>query len=145
MYTQTKIFKSERPTKGIAVDCACKGNPGKAEYRGIHLQTGKILFSYEISGLCTNNIAEFAALTLGVRYLIKKKIEGKVYSDSQTALSWYRKKNHKSTLINNEDTRFALSLLDHSIMSIPENNHMYYVDFWNNKIYGETPADYGRK
>lgn len=134
-----------RPTKGIAVDCACSGNPGIAEYRGILLQTGEVIFSRKIGGLCTNNIAEFAALVHGVIYLLNHKIEGKVYSDSKTALAWYRKKSHKSTLEKNVNTLTAWEILEQSIVNIPEKGSMLIVDFWNNKIYGETPADYGRK
>lgn len=134
-----------KPTKGIAVDCGCIGNPGIAEYRGVDLQTGKVVFEHKISGLCTNNIAEFAALVHGVKYLIANKIEGKVFSDSQTALAWYKHKQHKSKLGKNSDTEKAHKLLEHAVKNIIDSNHMNYVEFWSNKIYGEIPADYGRK
>ena len=135
----------KRPTKGIAVDCACSGNPGKAKYRGILLQTGEIIFSYEIKGLCTNNIAEFVALVHGVDYKIKNNIIGKVYSDSTTALAWYRKKKHNSKMIKNLDTACAWTLLEHAVFKIPAIDSASLIDFWNNEKYGETPADYGNK
>ncbi len=139
------MFEIEKPTIGIAVDCGCLGNPGKAEYRGVNLQTGKVIFEYKISGLCTNNIAEFAALVYGVKWLVLNNLEGKVYTDSQTALSWYRKKDHKSKLEKTNQTTDAWFLLEKSIRQIPSINHMKYVEFWSTKMYGDIPADYGRK
>ena len=32
--------------EAIAVDAACSGNPGKMEYRGVYLRTGKEIFHY---------------------------------------------------------------------------------------------------
>ncbi|MCC7514579.1 MAG: hypothetical protein IT212_07785 [Bacteroidia bacterium] len=135
----------ERPSKGIAVDCGCRGNPGKAEYRGVDLETGKVLFEYKIPGLCTNNIAEFAALVEGVKWLILLQKEGKVYSDSQTALSWYKNKAHKSKLEKTGSTQNAFLALAKALRHIPIMNHRKYVEFWSNKLYGEIPADYNRK
>ncbi len=134
---------------GIAVDCGCSGNPGKAEYRGVDILTGEVLFEHKIGGLCTNNIAEFAALVAGVRYLMNQ-VEGKtlgwkVYSDSKTALAWYRSSKPKCTLVVNENTKEAWNLLVMSTGLIPFENKLQYVDFWDNKSWGETPADYGRK
>lgn len=135
----------ERPTIGIAVDCGCSGNPGNAEYQAVDIQTKKVLFEYKIPGLCTNNIAEFAALVVGVNYLIDNNLEGKVYSDSQTALAWYKHKKHKSLLEKRPSTTCAHNILNKSIALIPKENHMQYVEFWNNKKWGENYADYGRK
>lgn len=139
------LFEKEKPMYGIAVDCGCSGNPGDAEYKGVLLQTGDIIFEYKIPGLCTNNIAEFAALCFGVKYLIENNIKGKVYSDSKTALSWYRNGSHKSTLEKKNSTICAFNILDNSIRELPKNGRMLFVDFWNNRLWGETPADYGRK
>ncbi len=134
----------QRPTKGIAVDCGCRGNPGNAEYRGVSIETGEILFEYKIPGLCTNNIAEFLALVDGVNYLINNKIEGKVYSDSTTALAWIKHKRHKSTLKVMTSTTLAYNLLERAIKAIPK-DQMKYVGFWYNVKWSENIADYGRK
>lgn len=135
-----------KPNIGIAVDCSViNGNPGNAEYRGIDLETGEILFEKKIQGLSTNNIAEFAALVEGVKWLRLIQNKGKVYTDSMTALAWYRRKKHKSKLEKTNSTIFSYDILDKSINQIPLCRHMSYVDFWSNKTYGEIPADYGRK
>ncbi len=48
-------------SNAIAVDAACSGNPGKMEYRGVYLRTGKEIFHYgPVWG--TNNIGEFLAI-----------------------------------------------------------------------------------
>ncbi len=139
-------IENNKPTEGIAVDCSVlKGNPGIGEYQGIDIASGKILFSNTIPGLTTSNIAEFLAIISGVDYLIKNNLPGKVYSDSKTALAWYYKKIHNSALIKSPETEFSIILLSESINQIPKEHHMDYVDFWNNKIFGENLADYGRK
>ncbi|MDE7117855.1 MAG: viroplasmin family protein, partial [Bacteroidaceae bacterium] len=51
--------------EAIAVDAACSGNPGKMEYRGVYLRTGKEIFHYgPVWG--TNNIGEFLAIVHGL-------------------------------------------------------------------------------
>lgn len=135
------------PTIGIAVDCSViNGNPGDAEYRGVDLETGEIYFDVRIYGKATNNISELAALVEGVKWLILTQNKGKVYSDSQTALAWYKHKRHRSTLEKTNSTIIAYNILEKSIKQIPSVNHMSYVEFWNKKKFGrEVPADYGRK
>lgn len=141
-----KSNSMKRPTKGIAVDCSViNGNPGNAEYRGLNLETGEILFEYKIKGICTNNIAEVAALVHGVNYLIENNIEGNVYTDSQTALAWYKNKRHKSTLSYYGDTKFAHALLERAMEKIPNGNHTSLVEKWRTDLHGEIPADFGRK
>lgn len=84
--------KTEIPSEGICVDCSViNGNPGNGEFRGVLIESKKIVFNYKIKGVTTNNVAEFFALVAGVNYLINNNIKGKVYTDSQTALSWYKK------------------------------------------------------
>ncbi len=137
----------DKPKIGIAVDCSVvNGNPGNAEFRGIDLCTGEIYFDVKISGACTNNIAEFAALVEGVKWLILTQNNGKVYSDSKIALNWYRNKRTNSHLPRENKTTDAYFWLDRSVRHIPLRNHMKYVEFWNKYKYGsDVPADYGRK
>lgn len=124
-----------KPLKGIAVDCGCKGNPGIAEFRGVDIETGKTLFYMQIPGLSTNNIAEYLAAVTGLRYAQKRGLQ--VYSDSLTAISWVRQKRCKTKLI--VDNYQQLSLIHLSDSFLQANN--LKVLFWNNKQFGETPAD----
>ena len=64
----------EKPTRGIAVDGSCLGNPGIMQYQGIDIETGERLF-YNRIPLGTNNIAEYLAIIHAFMYC-KKKMKG---------------------------------------------------------------------
>ena len=85
-----------KPTKGIAVDGSTSGNPGLSEYRGVDLETGKVIF-YKKIGVATNNITEFIALCHAVLLSLGK--ETTIYTDSQTAISWLKKKQPKAIFL----------------------------------------------
>lgn len=135
---------NERPTKGIAVDGGCLGNPGKAEYRGVDLETGEIVFEYKITGLSTNNIAEFLAIVHGLIYSQKNNINHPVYSDSTCALAWTKKRRCNTNFTVTDQTQSDLiKRAEDWLRSQPRNS--YKTLFWSNKTFGETPADFGRK
>ena len=46
----------------IAVDAACQSNPGPLEYKGVHTETGALMFQQETIPFGTNNIGEFLAI-----------------------------------------------------------------------------------
>ena len=131
---------NERPQKGIAVDVGCKGNPGKTEYRGVDLETGETLFYVKIAGDSTNNIGEYLAAVHGLRYAKKRGL--KVWSDSMTAISWVRKKECKTNFkVTNEQQK---SLIELCLIFLNDNKESV-INFWNNKAFGEIPADLSGK
>jgi len=104
------MIEDDKPIPdAICVDASCMENPGKMEYRGVDITTGKILFErkYEIA---TNNIGEFLAI---VHALALFKRDGKelkvVYSDSITAISWVKHKKCKTKLEKNEKNILVLN------------------------------------
>lgn len=46
---------------GICVDASCIENPGRMEYRGVDIKTGKVIFEMKYEE-ATNNIGEFLAI-----------------------------------------------------------------------------------
>jgi len=133
----------KRPTKGIAVDVGCKGNPGKAEYRGVDLETGEVVFHVQIPHLSTNNIGEFLGAVAGLKWALEKKDkEYKVWSDSMTAISWVRQRKCK--------TKFVVHDVDQQSMIADAENFLRQfggkIMFWDKKAFKqEIPADFGRK
>ena len=133
------------PTKGIAVDCGSVNgkNPGVFEYRIVDIETKNVIKNVVIAGTSSNNIAEFLAIAEGINYCVVNHIDLPVYSDSLTALAWYRDKKCKTKLnvINDYQLQYikdaeTLFRLKHGIS----------VKFWNKKLYGsEIAADYGNK
>lgn len=124
-----------KPTKGIAVDGACEGNPGYAEYRGVDIATGEQLFHQRI-GLATNNIAEFVGLVHALA--IAKKRGEVVYSDSTTAISWVKNARCNTTFSYSGDMikRAEKWLKTHSRGQVKK---------WDTRRWGEIPADFNRK
>ena len=134
-----------KPIEGISVDGSSRGNPGDSAYRGVDLKTGEILFDIRI-GDSTNNIAEFIGLTHAINYAIKNNYT-KVYSDSVTAIAWVRNKKANTTLAKTPKTEKSLELVSKSekyLMKL-DINYMTYVEKWDTKKWGESPADFGFK
>jgi ribonuclease HI len=122
----------EKPNSGIAVDGACSGNPGPAEYKIVDIATGKTLVERSI-GIGTNNHAEFIGLCHAI-YLYPNKT---IYCDSVTAMCWVKKKSVNSKHPHPEIQR-CIDMLK-SITKIPR------LVKWDTKLHGEIPADFNRK
>lgn len=136
---------SEVVMDAICVDAACSGNPGPMEYRGVDLLSGQQIFHFgPIQG--TNNIGEFLAIVHALALMDKQGINRPVYSDSKTALAWYRNKKSKTALALNDNTAKALELVKRAEYWL--NTHdisRFRVMKWETEKWGEVPADFGRK
>ena len=127
-----------------AVDAACSGNPGPMEYQCIDLQTGAQVFHYgPIHG--TNNIGEFLALVHVLALCRQQGIDRPVYSDSRTALSWLRRRGHRSMLKPTPRNAAVLRLLARADAWVKANTWTNRVMKWDTDHWGEIPADFGRK
>lgn len=128
-----------KPNKGIAVDGGCSGNPGKAYYKGVDLETGEVLFNVDI-GIATNNIAEFMACCHALYYVKSKDLNLPIYSDSNTAIAWVKNKRANTTFtlgdisMRIDKANEFLQTLDRTI-----------INKWDTKSWGEIPADFGLK
>lgn len=129
----------------IAVDAACSGNPGKMEYRGVYLRTGKEIFHYgPVWG--TNNIGEFLAIVHGLALLKQKGLDDMpIYSDSVNAQLWLRKKKCKTTLERNEKTEQLFQMIERAENWLKGNTYRNPIIKWPTDQWGEIPADFGRK
>lgn len=127
-------------SEGIAVDAAHSTKNRKTEFRGIDLKTGKILF-YRDLGNQTINIGEFLAIVEAVKYIIDHDYQPKIiFSDSTTAISWFKNKRTASGKRNPKLMKAEIYLRAIA----------YWVDeieviHWNNSKWGEIPADFGNK
>jgi ribonuclease HI len=129
----------------ICVDASCIDNPGKMEYRGVDMKTGKIIFEkkYEIA---TNNIGEFLAIVHAVALYKKAGKELRVvYSDSATAISWVKHKRCKTKFEKNDKNAVVFEHIQRAIMWLNNNSYDTKILKWNTAAWGEIPADYGRK
>lgn len=129
-----------RPTEGIATDGAHSTKNGLTRFRAIDLITGQELFNHSI-GNQTINIGEFLGVVEAVKYIIKHNYTPRViYTDSQTAIAWFRDKRtasrkHYLPLLKAE---LFLNIMGSEVDTIK-------VHHWDNDLWGETPADFGSK
>ena len=128
-----------------AVDAACSGNPGPMEYRAIDLATGEEVFHFgPIFG--TNNIGEFLAVVHALALMKQNGITDKaIYTDSNNALAWLKKRHCKTTLPRDEQTQRLFSVIERAEKWLRCNSSTVEIMKWDTKKWGEIPADFGRK
>lgn len=130
----------KRPSVGIATDGAHSAKERLTRYRAVDLSSGIELFNYSI-GNWTNNIGEFLGIVETVKYILTHPDAPRIiYSDSITAITWYRNKatasSRRCPLLYKAE--IFLKVMAARIEDIE-------VMHWDNREWGETPADFGNK
>jgi ribonuclease HI len=130
----------------ISVDAACSGNPGKMEYKGVDTTTKTELFIMGPYADGTNNIGEFLAIVHALAYLKKCELPNKIiYSDSQIAIGWVKKKKCGTKLAETSKNAILFELIDRAESWLQNNTYKNPIHKWETEIWGENPADFGRK
>ena len=128
----------------LAVDAACSGNPGMMEYQGVYVATGQRIFHFgPMFG--TNNIGEFLAIVHGLALMKKQGKSLPIYSDSRNAMSWVKQKKCRTKLERNAKTEQLFQLIERAEKWLCENTYDTPILKWEKGLWGETPADFGRK
>ena len=142
----------ERPVgPAIAVDAACAGNPGRMEYQGVFVDFAsqpvmpRGLFKSPVFEQGTNNIGEFLAIVHALAMEKKNGWSYPVYSDSVNAQIWVRQRKCKTKLERNDKNDYLFQLIERAEKWLNENPVAVPVLKWKTEIWGEIPADYGRK
>jgi ribonuclease HI len=129
----------------IAVDAACSGNPGKMEYKGVYTFSGTELFLKGPFEDATNNVGEFLALVHALAWLKQQKLDLPVYSDSRNAISWVAQKTCKTKLVRTQRNADVFELIARAENWLKANSFSTKILKWETKLWGEIPADFGRK
>ncbi len=129
----------------ISVDAACAGNPGTLEFRGVFTDTETELFKRGPYQMGTVNIGEFLAIILALSWLKKHKLNYPIYSDSKTAMAWVRNKRVNTKLERTSKNAELFQALDNAVAWLKINPVNAKIIKWQTDIWGEIPADYGRK
>lgn len=128
----------------VAVDAACSGNPGPMEYRGVYLLTEQQIFHFgPVHG--TNNIGEFLAIVHALAFMKQKGVKMPIYSDSRTAMSWVKQKKCKTKLERTPKTEELFQMIERAEKWLKENRVTIPILKWETELWGEIPADFGRK
>lgn len=129
----------------ISVDAASSGNPGIMEYRGVDTQTHQQLFHQGPFQQGTNNVGEFLALVHGLAYLKQINSDRNIYSDSRIAIGWIYKKKCNTKLKRTAKNQPTFDLIKRAETWLNNNSYTATIIKWETKVWGEIPADFGRK
>ncbi|MDE5807580.1 MAG: ribonuclease H family protein [Muribaculaceae bacterium] len=132
---------------GWAVDASCLGNPGKMEYRGVELMTGRELFRVGPFENSTNNIGEFLAIVHALAMQKKMGENHTIYSDSRTGMAWVRNRKVKTQLTRSPRNEDSFRMMERALSWLNNNPASGYPKIlkWETERWGEVPADFGRK
>ena len=129
-----------RPTHGIATDGAHSTKNKSTRYRAVDISTGEELFSVSL-GFQTINIGEFLGVVEAVKYIIANGYSPRtIYTDSTTAIAWFKAKHTASKKRNP-----ALQKAEVFLKAFAAEIETIEVLHWDNREWGEIPADYGEK
>ncbi|MBP6177219.1 MAG: ribonuclease H family protein [Anaerolineales bacterium] len=141
-----KTANTQPVLPSICVDAACSGSPGKLEYRGVITETGEQIFHAGPYEQGTNNVGEFLAIVHALTWEYKHNSHAVIYSDSENAIGWVMTGLCKTNLKHTPKNALLFALI-HSAENwlaeneLPEDKIMK----WDTKLWGENPADFGRK
>lgn len=130
---------------GWAVDAACSGNPGRMEYRGVELMTGRELFRVGPVENSTNNIGEFLAIVHALALMESRGETHTIYSDSRTGMAWVRDRKVKTTLKRTPKSEKGFKLMERALSWLNSHRYTAKIRKWDTDHWGEIPADFGRK
>lgn len=134
------MTSGSRPTEGIATDCAHSRKNGLTEYRAVNLNTGEELF-YRSLGNKTVNAGEFLGVVAAVKYILEHDYQPRtVYTDSLTAIVWFRDKKtaSKKPVTDLLRAECFLKVMSAQVATVQ-------IIHWKNDEWGEILADFGRK
>lgn len=134
------------PHDSIVVDAACSGNPGDMQYRGVDPFGCIELFRRGPYPHGTNNIGEFLAIVHAMAMLKEKgNTSTTVFSDSGIAIKWVHAKRSATKLLFSERNRRIEELLRRAEAWLQANPKLNPLRKWETDLWGENPADFGRK
>lgn len=138
---------SVRPVlPSVCVDAACSGSPGKLEYRGVNTETGAEIFRAGPYADGTNNVGEFLAIVHALTWQEKHNLHIPVYSDSENAISWVYTGQCRTRLQHTAKNAILFAIIRSAENWLAENElPEQRVIKWDTDMWGENPADFGRK
>ncbi len=151
-YKKTKDLSEEELQKigaplelALCVDAACN-NKGDFEYKGVWNHSREDVFHAGPYASGSNNIGEFLALVHALAYLNqfreKKMHEMPIYSDSRIAMGWVKSKQCRTKQSPSDEVKKLILRAENWLKT---NTYKNPVLKWETKVWGEIPADFGRK
>lgn len=136
------------PHEYLAVDVGCRGRiPNlNIEYKLVYVKGNEQIVVYEspVYPQGTNNIGEFLAIVHGIGWLNQEGLDLPIFSDSKTAITWFKRGKANSKLKQTSENEPLFELLNRAEKFL-KTDHGVQVLKWETDKWGEIPADYGRK
>lgn len=130
----------------LTVDGSYLGSKNMMQYRCVWNASGEEVFGTKPILGGNQNIAEFLALVGAMKYrVVTKQYDLHIYSDSKTALSWVRNKKIKSTYDLGQLDEIVQNRIYGALEFISKSGVAKNLFKWESALWGEIPADYGRK
>jgi len=129
----------------IAVDAAWNTATGYMEYQGVDAQSKRLIFHQGPYPDGTNNIGEFLAIVHALALLKRNNSNLPIYSDSMTAITWVRNRRANTKLVKTAENAILFELIERAEKWLKENIWRNQILKWETPIWGEIPADFGRK
>lgn len=127
------------PALNLYTDGACRGNPGQGGAGAVLVdESGNIFATIKKSlGLCTNNIAEYKALIMGLEEALKRKCRRlHIFLDSELLVNQingqYKVKNENLKILM-RDVRKLLSYLDNYTIKHIDRSQNHLADHLANE------------
>jgi ribonuclease HI len=136
------LTKPEIPS--LSVDAACAGVPGPVEWRGVETATGQQVFRSSLYPNGTNNIGEFLAIVQGLTWLTENQPDWPLYSDSVNAIAWVKAKKCRTQMARTARNAPLFALIAQAEATLKDLKATK-IHKWDTEMWGENPADFGRK
>lgn len=134
-------LKYPKPTRGICSDASFSSKTKVLEYRVVNISDSRVLHQNRFEKLeNATNLGEFFALVRAVKYVIDNQLDTPIFCDSVTAISWVNNKKAK-TSCTDKTMMWRIEQAEIYLKSIT----LPLIFKWQTKLWGEIPADYGRK
>ena len=135
----------EIDTTAWAVDASCLGNPGRMDYRGVDLASGEEIFKVGPFEDATNNIGEFLAIVHACALMEQRGETHAIYSDSVSGMAWVRNRKINTQLKETGRNKKVFELMARALAWLYKHRTLPKVMKWQTELWGEIPADFGRK
>ena len=130
----------------ICVDAACNGSPGILEYRGVFTETGDQIFHAGPFQQGTNNVGEFLAIVHALKWMSEHRSPLPLYSDSENGIAWVYAGKCKTNLKPTSRNAPLFAKIHEAEIWLAEHRPANgEVKKWDTNLWGENPADFGRK
>jgi len=146
--SKSEIEKIGDPIElSLSVDAACNEMTGVMEYQGVWtFDSDTSVFKMGPFSGGTNNIGEFLALVHALALFQKDKDpkfrKMPIYSDSRIAMGWVKAGKCKTKVRPGADVQQLIARAEHWLATNTFENPIWK---WETKVWGEIPADFGRK